>query len=163
MKLGILSDTHIPDIKKEIPTWVTAGLKDCDYIIHAGDITGFKFLQRLKELAPVKAVRGNCDRGELVSQLKPYKELTLANLKLGITHGHLIEGDLITGLSYKFSSADLIIFGHTHNAFHQQIAGQVFLNPGSATVRKRKSFYSFALVEIEAGRIINLEFIKKEG
>ncbi len=68
---------------------------------------------------------------------------------------------MITGLTYSFPDADLIIFGHTHNAFRQYIEGQLLLNPGSPTVRKRKNFYSFARVELKEGEIADIGFVKQ--
>jgi len=161
MKLGIVSDTHIPDIIGEIPSWVISGLVDCDLIIHAGDITGSEVLAELREIAPVKAVQGNCDGSDLTEELELSWQFEIEGINIALTHGHIIQGDLITGLTYSFTEADLIIFGHTHNAFYQELENQVLLNPGSPTVRKRKKYYSFARVELKAGQISDIGFIKQ--
>lgn len=161
MNLGIVSDTHIPDIIGEVPDWIISGLADCDLIIHAGDITSSEVLTELKEIAPVKAVQGNCDGPELSESLKLSRQFEIEGTSIALTHGHIIKGELITGLTYSFPDADLIIFGHTHNAFHQEIGGQLLLNPGSPTVRKRKNFYSFARVELKAGKIADIRFVKQ--
>ncbi len=161
MNLGIVSDTHIPDIIGEIPDWIISGLANCDLIIHAGDITGSEVLAELKEIAPVKAVQGNCDETDLAESLKLSRQFEIEGENITLTHGHIIQGELITGLTYSFPDADMIIFGHTHNAFRQEIEGQLLLNPGSPTVRKRKNFYSFARVELKAGKIADIRFVKR--
>ena len=56
MKAGILSDTH--DLLRPE---VTDALQGCDCILHAGDISSRGILDRLEQIAPVKAVRGNND------------------------------------------------------------------------------------------------------
>ena len=57
MKVGILSDTH--DLLR--PEVIDA-LQGCDYILHAGDISSQRILDRLEQIAPVKVVRGNTDK-----------------------------------------------------------------------------------------------------
>ena len=53
MKIAILSDTH--DLLRPE---VLALLPGCDCILHGGDISSPGILERLGEIAPVKAVRG---------------------------------------------------------------------------------------------------------
>ena len=61
MKIGVISDTHIPKRAKALPEVVLKAFKDLDHIIHAGDIMSIGVLNTLKELAPVTAVAGNLD------------------------------------------------------------------------------------------------------
>ena len=48
LKIGIISDTH--NVLKEV---VINDLKDCDYIIHAGDIVKKEILDELQQLTKV--------------------------------------------------------------------------------------------------------------
>lgn len=57
MKIGILSDTH--DLLRPE---VADALQGCDYILHGGDISSQRVLDRLEQIAPVKVVRGNNDK-----------------------------------------------------------------------------------------------------
>ena len=57
MKICILSDTH--DLLRPE---VLARLSGCDCILHGGDISSQKILEKLSQFAPVKAVRGNNDK-----------------------------------------------------------------------------------------------------
>ena len=65
MKIGILSDTHMIKecIDKTIPY-----LKDCDLIIHAGDIGKFEVIENLKKISHVEYIRGNCDRDKNIAK-----------------------------------------------------------------------------------------------
>ncbi|MBR4360819.1 MAG: metallophosphoesterase family protein [Clostridia bacterium] len=57
MKIAVLSDTH--DLLRPE---VLNRLSGCDFILHGGDVSSRKILDRLEEIAPVQAVRGNNDK-----------------------------------------------------------------------------------------------------
>lgn len=57
IKIGVLSDTH-----NMLRPQVTAQLSQCKMILHAGDICKTEILEKLKTIAPVRAVRGNNDK-----------------------------------------------------------------------------------------------------
>ena len=59
-RIGLLSDTH--------GYWddrYAQHFAQCDEIWHAGDIGTLEVAQRLEEIAPLRAVCGNCDGGDL--------------------------------------------------------------------------------------------------
>src|SRR5215212_5595152 len=58
-EVGVISDTHGLMREEAI-----AALRDVELIIHAGDIGTPAVLERLREIAPVRAVRGNNDRAD---------------------------------------------------------------------------------------------------
>ena len=60
MKIGIISDTHI-GCSTQISKWISKAFENVDMIIHAGDIESQEILDKLSEIAPLYAVRGNCD------------------------------------------------------------------------------------------------------
>ena len=62
MLIGLISDTHIPDRARILPTKVIEAFEDVELIIHAGDLTSPKVIEELEEIAPVMAVQGNMDR-----------------------------------------------------------------------------------------------------
>ena len=59
-KIGIISDTHSYWDDK-----YAYYFKDCDEIWHAGDIGSTEVADKLREVAPLRAVCGNCDGGDL--------------------------------------------------------------------------------------------------
>src|SRR5438445_87750 len=66
IRIGVISDTH-GLLRPE----ALAGLRRSDYIIHAGDIGDPEILEKLAEIAPVTAVRGNLDRGAWAWKIPP--------------------------------------------------------------------------------------------
>ncbi|MFW6264674.1 MAG: metallophosphoesterase family protein [Bacillota bacterium] len=158
MKIGVISDTHIPTKRKKIPEIVFDLFQDVDLIIHAGDIVEWEVLELLEKYAPVKAVVGNIDPPELKKKLPLFMELELKGYKFAITHGHSIRGHLMNKLSYTFPEADVIIFGHTHKPCNEMINGQLHFNPGSPTDRRMQKKHSVGIIEL--GEDISSEIIE---
>jgi hypothetical protein len=61
MKVGVLSDTHVPTIVRALPPAIFDIFKGVDLIMHAGDIVELSVLDELRTIAPVEAVAGNMD------------------------------------------------------------------------------------------------------
>ncbi|SDL85946.1 metallophosphoesterase family protein [Halarsenatibacter silvermanii] len=163
MKLGVISDTHIPDRSPALSEKVREDFQNVDEIWHAGDITSDNLIKQLENIAPVKAVKGNCDGFSLGRELKSSLTLKRAGFKISLDHGDGLGRDKISKLSYRFDESDVIIFGHTHRAFKSWQKDQLFLNPGSPTVPRRQKYGSFALLEICANREIDVELRKIKG
>lgn len=118
LKIGIISDTH--NVLKEV---VINDLKDCDYIIHAGDIVKKEILDELQQLTKVCVVKGNNDNLDLNEE--EYFEIA----------GHSFY--LIHELHQK-KDVDFYIYGHSHQLACYQKGKTLYLNPGSCG-RKRFS------------------------
>src|SRR5262245_314669 len=102
--IGVISDTHgLPR-----PEAVKA-LEGVETIIHAGDVGNLQILDRLREVAPVFAVRGNVDRGEWAQQLRLTEVVEVGNVLLYVLHD-LNELDLDPAAA-GFSA---VISGHSH-------------------------------------------------
>ena len=56
MKIGLISDTRIPGVAKEVPPQVTRAFEGVDLILHAGGVQVAWVLDWLEQIAPVKAV-----------------------------------------------------------------------------------------------------------
>lgn len=54
MKIGLISDTHIPQYSKEPPPQVARAFQGVDLILHAGDIFTPSCIEWLERIAPVK-------------------------------------------------------------------------------------------------------------
>ncbi len=87
MKVGVLSDTHVPTIMKALPPIIFDIFRDVDLILHAGDIVEMSVLEELGAIAPVEAVAGNMDDSEAQGKLPYKKVITLGRYKAGIIHG----------------------------------------------------------------------------
>lgn len=64
-RIGVISDTHGLLRPEAIEV-----LRHSDVIIHAGDVGKPGIVERLAKICPVRAVRGNVDRGEWASALQ---------------------------------------------------------------------------------------------
>ena len=128
MKTGIISDTH-----NLLRPEVINALQGCDLILHGGDISAQNILDRLEEIAPVKAVRGNNDK-EWAEHLPVFLDFELAGLHIYMTHRKKdLPGDL--------TPYDLVIYGHSHQYASDWLdsAGKhrtLLLNPGSCGPRR---------------------------
>src|SRR3990172_8453756 len=63
MRIGLISDTHIPTAGRDLWPQVYAALRGVDLIMHAGALHDPAVLDWLEPLAPVLAVSGNGDYG----------------------------------------------------------------------------------------------------
>lgn len=160
MIIGVVSDTHHGDKTKHAPSILFEKFEGVDLILHAGDITSRELFERLNEIAPVIAVRGNADH----LQLPEERIIDLEGLRAGIIHGHQFLGLNAQVLSYKAleMDVDVLIFGHTHRYFYDEriFHGRriVLLNPGSPTF-PRMGAAGFAVVRVN-GTKIRVERIK---
>ncbi len=63
MRIGLISDTHIPTAGRDLWPQVYDALRGVDLIMHAGDRHDPIVLDWLERLAPVMAVSGKGDYG----------------------------------------------------------------------------------------------------
>jgi putative phosphoesterase len=131
MKLGIISDTHARTLD-ELPPLLLQALARVDLIIHAGDITEKAVLNGLATLAPVKAVAGNMDSGELKRLLPPKEIFTIQEHKIGLIHGWGAPWGISHRIIDQFNDVDIIIYGHSHEARDELVRGVQLFNPGRA-------------------------------
>jgi hypothetical protein len=151
MKIGVISDTHIPDKAKDIPQKILEDFKNVDMIIHVGDLVNLGVLNKLKDICRnVKAVYGNMDPDEIRKELPEKEIFNIGNYKVGIMHGYGAPNNLIDLLTsvFKEDKLDLIIFGHSHSAFNEKCNGILFFNPGSPTDKIFSSYNSYGIIEI---------------
>ncbi|MDD5633785.1 MAG: metallophosphoesterase family protein [Candidatus Omnitrophica bacterium] len=154
MKIGVISDTHIPLCAAKLPKIITDSFQDCDLIIHAGDICELSVIKELSKLAETKAVHGNMDSHEVKSTLPEKLLLVIAGKKIGVVHGKGIAFNVIKYVSKSFNKKpDIIIFGHSHTPVNEQKDGTLFFNPGSPTDRVFTKYRSFGIIEIDGDKI----------
>lgn len=136
-KVGIISDTH-GLLREE----VINHLKDCDYIIHGGDINTEDILNKLEGIAPLYVVRGNNDKNEWAEKLPKQLYFTIGNLKFYMVHNK-------KDISLNLKNVDIIIFGHSHKYFCEMIEDILWLNPGSCGKRRFNLPINLAIMIIE--------------
>jgi putative phosphoesterase len=149
MKIAVLSDTHAHSLD-EIPPQTISALEEADLIVHAGDFTHIDFLDDLKKLGEVKAVRGNMDHREIRAILPERETFIVNGKKIGLIHGWGSPMGLEKKIRPLFDEVDIIIYGHTHRPMNEYIGGVYFFNPGSA----RQSYGILEIDDTIKGRII---------
>lgn len=140
MRLGLVSDTHIPRDVKVLPPEVREVLRGVDLILHAGDIYEFSVLDELEKIAPVMAARGNGDfRLPPDPRLNSSHLLHFNGLTLGLAHAieypELSWYPLEKAMDRYFGGrVDILVFGDTHVPVAEKCKGVVVVNPGSPSL-----------------------------
>ena len=140
MRVGIISDTH--GLLRPEATRALAGV---DLIVHAGDIGKAEILAKLKEIAPVFAVRGNVDTEEWARELPETTVVDAGPACFYVLH-NLRELDLVP----EAAGFHAVISGHTHQAEQSEKNGVLYLNPGSAGPRRFHLPVTLALVDVDS-------------
>jgi len=141
LKIGVISDTHAQTIE-DVPWSIMNALEDVDLIIHAGDFTERAMLDGLRDIAEVRAVYGNMDSGELKRMLPDKRTIEIEGKQIGLVHGSGGPWGMAERLRPLFGDVDIIIFGHSHLSFNEDMRGTLMFNPGRARD-------SFGIVTIE--------------
>ena len=175
MRIGLISDTHIPTAAKVLWPQVYYAFRGVDLIMHAGDLMVPEVIDWLEEVAPVIAVWGNGDFGGWQRTVPPddarlseAKVLTipastshLTPLKIGLVHDlqlpeapplRTLEGQM----SHYFGGAvDVIVRGSTHAAEITTVKGVLIVNPGSPTFPNHQNtrLGTIGFLDIENGRV----------
>ena len=149
MKIGVISDTHVPVAARSLPPAVFEIFKDSDLILHAGDIVDQSVLDELAVIAPVEAVAGNMDSTELHLRLPAKKVLKLGRYTVGLTHGKYRIDMQKEMIRRDFGAVDLIVYGHSHTPVWEKAFGIWFLNPGSPTDKQYAPYNSVAVLSID--------------
>ena len=138
MHIGIISDTHgllRPEAER--------ALQGVELIIHAGDVGAPEVLGKLKQIAPVFAVRGNVDTADWASELPATTVVEAYGFSFYVLH-NLRELDL----RREGAKFDFVISGHTHQALQVEKNGVLFINPGSAGPRRFRLPITLARVDL---------------
>jgi uncharacterized protein len=151
-KVGVISDTH-GLLRPEALDRVSG----VDAIVHAGDIGDPAILTRLRELAPVTAVRGNIDTSSWSKELPETDVLEIGGVSLYVLH-NVQELDVDPGAA-GFAA---VIFGHSHQPLVEWRKDVLFFNPGSAGPKRFSLPISLGRLTIVRGKL-KAELIELDG
>jgi putative phosphoesterase len=156
VKIGVVSDTHLPRFGDRLPAELLRGLGRArvELILHLGDFTGPEVPALLEAVAPLEAVAGNNDPPALVRRFGRRKVLTLDGVRVGMVHGDGTRGTTLARSVAAFADepVDVICFGHSHQPRCERRDGRWVVNPGSPTDKRTQARYSYAILRIEGGR-----------
>jgi putative phosphoesterase len=176
VRIGVLSDTHVPHLAPRVPRRVLDVFQGVDLILHAGDLDEVCALDDLKPLAPVIAVRGNVHlRFATLSSphLPKAVHLWIKGKHIVLNHGIpyiwravvyrtlgfvgqddvTLNRHLIRDQHHAFPDADVVLFGHSHLAHIERRGKTLFVNPGSPVREKADSQLSVALLTVSTARV----------
>lgn len=127
-QIGVISDTH-GLLRPE----ALHALRGSDHIIHAGDIGDPDILDKLAEIAPVTAVRGNVDRDGWARKVPLTKVLEAGKAFVYVLH-------ILKELDLQPEAAGFraVVSGHTHVPTQETKNGVLYFNPGSAGPKRFK-------------------------
>ncbi len=138
IKMGIISDTH-GLLREE----VKERLKDCTYIFHAGDMDRPEILDELRTMGFLYVVRGNND-GYWAQNLRRSLNFSVGNVKFFMVHDR-------KDAAWELGDTQVVIFGHSHKYFCQEIDGRLWLNPGSCGRSRFGGEVTMAVMTVENG------------
>lgn len=147
MRLGVISDTHgllrpeVFDVFAEV-----------DHILHGGDVGRPAILDELGSIAPVTAVYGNTDGGDIRDRLPQVATIELDGFTIVVTHGDQFGSPTPERLQAAFPRAEIIVYGHTHRPLLTLVDVVVtVMNPGGAGPRRFNLPPSVGILELEPG------------
>jgi putative phosphoesterase len=150
MLIAVISDTH--GLLR--PEALTA-LAGSEHILHAGDVGDPGILERLREIAPVTAIRGNVDGYGACSRLPDTELVQLGGRAIYMLHDrHALDLDPVA------AGISVVVSGHSHHPAIQWHKGILYFNPGSAGPRRFSTPVSVGFLTVtEAGveaRVVEL-------
>jgi uncharacterized protein len=141
--VGVISDTH-GLLRPE----AIEALRGVSYILHAGDVGAPEILDRLREIAPVKVVRGNVDTDSWARKLPLTDILQVEDTAIYMLH-------ILAELDLKPEAAGIgaVVYGHSHVPKSEVENGVLYFNPGSAGPRRFKLPVTVGKLSIEGGMV----------
>lgn len=173
MKIGLVSDTHVPTSLARLPETLLHQLRGVDVIFHAGDLVSADVLELLQRIAPTTAVAGNMDPPEVARVLPDRVTLCLDGHAIGLKHGHQPHAlqNRYIGLGYdapemalfyeamasQLPDAEIVVFGHFHVPVVKRWNNRLFINPGAVVPTHGRSTFAFLELDTKvAARIVEL-------
>lgn len=150
--IAIISDTHMPKGKRQLPEECAEKIRAAEAVIHAGDFSEVSALSELEALCPVVlGVYGNVDEPALWQRLPETLEVEVGGRTVAVVHDAGPKQGRLRRLRTRFPAADAVVFGHSHLPLHEEEGGFQIFNPGSPTERRRAPRPSMGLLHPEPG------------
>ena len=145
MRIGVISDTHLPSLIRqldELGPQMRALLEDVELILHAGDVTAPSVVEWCEQFAPTLVARGNNDLFEHPT-LQDRHVLEVEGWRIGLVHQARPETrpmvEILAGV-VPGEDLDILVAGDTHRERLELRDDVLFLNPGSPTLPHHKEY-----------------------
>lgn len=164
VRIGLITDTHIPWVRKALPPEVMQTFEGVDLILHAGDIYSHVVLDELERIAPVLAALGDDDYPSDDVRVKEKHVLQIEGHRIWLVHegpsGPLSRTwrpiwwqSRIPPEQDKSAKPDIIVSGHEHRPWVERYDGLLHINSGSATfLDYREGPGTVGILELDAGK-----------
>lgn len=152
LRIGVISDTHIPEARGELWPQVFDVFADVDAILHGGDVHDLGVLDQLQKLAPTYCARGNGEEGgggrAIAGPDERVREtwrLAIGEVRVGIIHDlpvpeHPPYLTVARAMQRRFgidpagpAALDVVVHGDTHVETIDLLGAVLCINPGSPT------------------------------
>ncbi|CAM3769712.1 metallophosphoesterase [Mycobacterium frederiksbergense] len=153
MRLLLISDTHVPNRARDLPSTVWDAVEGADAVLHAGDWMAPDLLDRLQDRTPfLVACWGNNDGDELRARLPERADANLGGLRFTVTHEAGVSAGRDERMARLYPDTDVLVFGHSHIPWDATAStGLRLLNPGSPTDRRRQPFCTYMTASVDDG------------
>lgn len=158
MRIGLISDTHLPSLIRhldELGPEAAEFLATVELILHAGDTSTTTVLDWCEQFAPVVVARGNHDVFD-DPRIADRQVLELAGWRIGMTHD-LRPGDAspaeLSRRHFGGAELDIMIAGDTHVERLEHRDEVLIVNSGSPNLphHKETRWGTVGLLELEPG------------
>jgi uncharacterized protein len=130
---------------------------EADAVLHAGDLTDLAVVDELSKRAQVHVVLGNNDRG---IELPGAMVHELGGVAVGMIHDSGPRTGRAARMARMFPSSRVVVFGHSHDPLLEETEhGQLLVNPGSPTQRRRQPVHTVAWLELADGQVERAEIV----
>ncbi len=158
-KIALISDTHSyfgEDVNKY--------LRECDYILHAGDIGDIDTYDKYYRLGEFKSVYGNIDNHEVRLECPEYlffkiEDVSILMIHIGGYPGRYTPKALELIRKYN---PDLFVSGHSHilKIIPDRKYDLLHMNPGACGKKGFHSLRTLILFDIEGSEMKNARVVE---
>jgi uncharacterized protein len=175
MRIGLISDTHIPEACEHLPEKVFEVFAGIDLVMHAGDVYVNRVLDELSAIAPVIAALGNGDEGldghryrlDPDERVREAHLVEIAGVRIGLVHAiptpdETSDEVFARAMNTQFGGpVDVVVQGHSHVEGVTRFGATLVVNPGSATLPRNLVGVpgTVAILEIGNGGEVSAEII----
>ncbi|MBP5484796.1 MAG: metallophosphoesterase family protein [Bacteroidaceae bacterium] len=158
-RIGLLSDTH--------GWWDERYAKhfaECNEIWHAGDIGSMLLVERLQEIAPLRAVYGNIDGGDVRRMFTEVYRFRCEEVEVVMTHIGGYPGHYSPAIYKKLvaNPPQLFTSGHSHilKVMYDKQLGCLHINPGAAGIQGFQTVRTLVRFTVDGKEIKDLEVVE---
>ena len=160
-RIGLLSDTH--------SHWDDRYAKhfaECDEIWHVGDMGNVEIADKLKAIAPLRAVYGNIDGTDVRREYPEVQRFMCEDVEVLMKHIGGYAGKYDRSIFHEIMTNPpmLVISGHYHflKVMMDKRLGCLHINPGAAGLYGQQPVRTLIRFVIDGREIKDLEIIEME-